>query len=105
RVVDDSLGQEIIEATFVAALGGCVVDFKKRLRFGAAHRLIVDSARGQDTCAPGGIKCVQRAREMNATPRGRAFAGDDTVAHYFKGSGRGIAAGNFGWLKRADRFG
>ena len=39
----DGFGKKIIEATIVAALRGCVVDFKQRLSLFAADWLIGDS--------------------------------------------------------------
>ncbi len=76
----DGLGQEVVETPLVAALGGGVVDLEQRFGFGPADRLMVDRGRGQDARAPGGVKRIQRAREMHTAPGGGAFAGDDAIA-------------------------
>ena len=59
------LGEQIVEPSVVAAVGGGVVDLEQRLGFGAADRLILDRGGGQDPRAPGGVVGIQRAREMN----------------------------------------
>ena len=89
----DRLGQEIVETAIVAALGGSVADFKQRLGFGAADRLMLDGGRGQDARAPGGVIGIERAGKMDAAFGGRAFAGDDAIAHDGQGVGGGVAAG------------
>ena len=71
----DRFRQEIVETAVVAALGGSVADFKQRLRFGAAHRLMLDGGRGQDAGAPGGVIGIERAGKMDAA-WWWAFAGD-----------------------------
>ena len=105
RVMHDRLGQQVVETSVVAALGGGVVDLEQRFGFGPADRLMLDRGRGQDARAPGGVIGVQRAGKMNAAPGGRAFAGDHAVAHDGQCKGGGIAAGNLGGFERADRFG
>ena len=57
----DGLGEQIVETSVVAALGGGIVDLKQRFGFGAADRLMLDRGRGQDARAPGGVIGVQRA--------------------------------------------
>jgi hypothetical protein len=66
---------------------------------------MLDRGRGQNARAPGGVVGVQRAGKMNATPGGRAFAGNHAIAHDSEGKCCGIAAGNLRWFERADRFG
>ncbi len=51
----DGLGQQVVEASLVAALGSRVVDLEQGFGFGAADRLMLDGGRGQDTRAPGGV--------------------------------------------------
>ena len=101
RMMGDRLGQEIVETAVVAALGGSVADFKQRLGFGAAHRLMLDRGRGQDARAPGGVIGIERAGKMDAAPGGRAFAGDHAIADDGERMGCGLAAG---WLERTGRF-
>ena len=101
----DCLGQEIVETSVVAALCGCIVDLKQRFGFGPADRLMLDSRRGQDARAPGGVIGVQRTGKMYAAFCSGAFAGDHAIAHNRQGMRSGIAAGNLRWFERADRFG
>ena len=62
----DRLGQQIVETSLVAALGGRVVDLEQRFGFRAADRLMLDRRRGQDARAPRSVIGVQRAGKMNA---------------------------------------
>ena len=101
-MMGDRLGQQIVEAAVIAALGGSVIDLEQRLGFGAAHRLMLDGGRGQDARAPGGVIGIERAGKMDAALGGRAFAGDHAIAHDGERMGGGIAAG---WLQGADRVG
>ena len=80
-MMSDRLGEEIVERSGIAALGGGVVNFEQRLDLGAADRLMLDGGRRQDANAPGGVIGIERAGEMDAAPGGRAFAGDHAVAH------------------------
>jgi Type I phosphodiesterase / nucleotide pyrophosphatase len=93
RMVGDRLGEEVVEATAIAALGGSVIDLEQRLGLGPAHGLMLDGGRGQDARAPGGVIGVERAGEMDAALGGRAFAGDHTITHDGQRMGGGIAAG------------
>ena len=93
RMMGDRLGQEIVETAIVGTLGGGVADFKQRLGFGAAHRLMLDRADGQDARAPGGVIGIERAGKMNTALRGGPFAGDHAVAHDGERVGCGLAAG------------
>ena len=92
-VMRDRLGEQIVEAAVVAALGGGVVDLEQRFGFGAADRLMLDGGRGQDARAPGGVIGIQRAGKMDTAFGGRAFAGDHAIADDGRGVGGGIAAG------------
>ena len=94
RVMHDRLGEQVVETSVVAALGGGVVDLEQRFGFGAADRLMLDRGRGQDARAPGGVIGIQRAGKMNAALGGRAFAGDDAVADDGERLRGGLAAGN-----------
>jgi len=96
------LGQQIVETSVVGTLGGGIADFKQRLDFGAAHRLMLDRADGQDARAPGGVVGIERAGKMDAAPGGGPLAGDHAVAHDGQGVRRGPAAG---WLRDVRRFG
>ena len=98
----DRLGEQIVEAAVIAALGGGVIDLEQRLGLGPAHGLMLDGGRSQDARAPGGVIGVERAGEMDAAPGGRAFAGDHTITHDGQRMGGGIAAGR---LQDADGVG
>ena len=100
RVMSDRLGQQVVETSIVAALGGGVVDFEQRFGFGPADRLMLDRARGQDAGAPGGVIGIERAGKMDTAPGGRAFAGDHAIAHDGQRLGSGLAAGR---LERTGR--
>jgi hypothetical protein len=104
-VVHDRLGQQIVEQSIVAALGSGIIDLEQRFGFGPADRLIVDRARSQDACAPGGVKGIQRAGKMHAAPGGGAFAGDDAIADDGESLGSGVPTGDIGGFERGDRFG
>jgi hypothetical protein len=97
-------GQQIVETSRVAALGGRIVDLKQRFGFRAADRLMLDRGRGQDARASGGVIGVQRAGKMDTASGGGTFAGDDAVAHNRQGKRCGVAAGNLRWLEGADRL-
>ena len=99
------LGQEVIETSIVAALGGGIVDLKQRLGFGPADRLMLDRGRGQDTRAPGSIGGIQRAGKVNTAPCGGPLTGDHAVAHHCQRLRGGIPAGNLRGLDGADQFG
>ena len=99
------LGEQVVETSIVAALGGGVVDLEQRLGLRPADRLMLDRGRRQDARAPGGVVGIQRAGKMNAAPGGGPFAGDHAVANDGQGKGGGIAAGNIGWFGGGDRFG
>ncbi len=92
-MMGDRLGQQIVETPVVGTLGGGVADFKQRLDFGAAHRLMLDRADGQDARAPGGVIGIERAGKMDTAPGGGALAGDHAVAHDGERVRRGLAAG------------
>ena len=83
----------VVETPVVGPLGGGVADFKQRLDFSAAHRLMLDLADGQDARAPGGVIGIERAGETDAAPGGRAFAGDHAIADNGQRVGGGVAAG------------
>ena len=104
-MVRDRLGQQIVEAAVIAALGGGIVDLEQRFGFGPADRLMLDGGRGQDARAPGGVIGIQRAGKMNAALGGRAFAGDHAITHNGQGMGSGITAGNLGGLDGAEGVG
>jgi len=100
-MMGDRLGQQIVETPVVGTLGGSVADFKQRLDFGAAHRLMLDRADGQDARAPGGVVGIERAGKMNAALGGGTLAGDHAIAHDRERMRGGLAAGrlgNFGGL-------
>ena len=98
----DGFGQQIVKTAVVAPLGGGVVDLEQRFRFGPAHRLMLDRARGQDARAPGGVVGIERTGKMDTALGGRAFAGDHAVAHDGERMRCGVAAG---WFEDAVGFG
>ena len=98
----DGLGQQIVETTVVAALGGGGVDLEQRFGFGPADRLMLDRGRGQDARAPGGVIGIERAGKMDTALGGRAFAGDHAVTHNGERVGCGLSAG---WFEGAVGFG
>jgi len=104
-MVDDRLGEQVVEAAVVAALGGGVVDFEQGFRFRPAHRLMLDRGGGQDARAPGGIVGVQRAGKVNAAFGGGTFPGDHAIADHREGKGCGVTAGNLRGIDDADGFG
>ena len=104
-MVHHRLGQQIVKTALVAALGGRIVDLEQRFGFGPADRLMLDGGRGQDARAPGGVIGIQLAGKMNPAFGGRAFAGDDAIAHDGQRLRSGIPAGNLGGFQSADRFG
>ncbi len=100
RVMGDRLRQQIVETSAVAALGGGVVDRKQRLGFGAADRLMLDGACGEDARAPGGVIGIERAGKMHTAFGRGALAGQHAVAHDGQRMGSRVAAGGFGNTKR-----
>jgi len=95
----DRLGQQIVETSLVAALGGSIADLEQRLGLGPADRLMFDRGRGQDARAPSGVIGIERSRKVNAALGGGAFAGDHAIADDGQGMRGRLAAR---WLKGAD---
>ena len=75
----DSLGEQIIEKTIVAALARGPVDLEQGLGFSAADRLVV-FARRSGSRAPGCVSGIERAGKVNAACSGRPL-GDHAIAH------------------------
>src|SRR6201999_1901468 len=94
RVMHDGLGEQIVEQSVVAALGGGIVDLEQRFGLGAADRLMLDCTRGENARAPGGVVGIERAGKMNTALGGRSLAGDHAVTDDGEGLRRGFAAGN-----------
>ena len=100
-MMGNRLGQQVVETSIVAALGGGFVDLEQRFGLGPADRLMIDRTRGQNSGAPGCVIGIERAGKMHAAAGRRALAGDHAVAHDGKRLGRSVAAGRF---KDADRI-
>jgi hypothetical protein len=62
---------------------------------------MLDRARGQDACAPGGVIGIERAGKVNAAPGGGALAGDHAITDDRERMRGGLAAG---WLGDVGRF-
>jgi len=101
----DRLGQQVVETTTVAALGGRVVDLEQRFGFRPADRLMLDRSRGQDARAPVGVIGIQRTGKMNTPLGGGSLARDHAVAHDGKGLRRAVAAGDVRGFQGGGRFG
>ena len=69
----DRLGEQVVETSVVAALGGRGADLKQRFGLGPADGLMLDRGRGQDARAPGGVIGIEFAGKVHTALGGRAL--------------------------------